>query len=58
MMKWIAERNNEINIYNLKVTREISTTLNLPHRKKYVIKDSLNDLLPNKVIEENSCEIE
>ncbi len=58
MMKWIAERNNEINIYNLKVTREISTTLNLPQRKKYVIKDSLNDLLPNKVIEENSCEIE
>jgi len=58
MMKWIAEKNYEINIYNLKLTREISSTINLPQRKKYVIKDSLNDLLPNKIIEENSCEID
>jgi hypothetical protein len=58
MMKWMAERNNEINIYNLLLTREISTTLNLPQRKKYVIKDSLDDLLPNKIIKENSCEID
>ena len=44
--KWIAERSNEVDVYNLRLTREISSTPNLTYRKKNQIKDSLNDLLP------------